>query len=55
MTLLLAAITAVTWGCGELVYLRITKAIGGYTASLWTSIFGLVLITTRGARDSVDD
>jgi DME family drug/metabolite transporter len=44
VTLLLAAITAVTWGCGELVYLRITKAIGGYTASLWTSIFGLVLI-----------
>lgn len=44
MTLLLAATTAVTWGFGELVYLRITKAIGGYTASLWTSIFGLVLI-----------
>lgn len=44
MTLVLAAITAVTWGFGELVYLRITKALGGYTASLWTSIFGLVLI-----------
>ena len=44
VTLLLAATTAVTWGFGELVYLRITKAIGGYTASLWTSIFGLVLI-----------
>ena len=44
MTLFLAAVTAVTWGFGELVYLRITKALGGYTASLWTSIFGLVLI-----------
>jgi drug/metabolite transporter (DMT)-like permease len=44
VTLFLAAVTAVTWGFGELVYLRITKALGGYTASLWTSIFGLVLI-----------
>lgn len=44
MTLVLAAVTAVTWGFGELVYLRITKALGGYTASLWTSIFGFVLI-----------
>ena len=44
MTLFLAAVTAVTWGFGELVYLRIAKALGGYTASLWTSIFGLVLI-----------
>ena len=44
MTLLLAATTAVTWGFGELVYLRITKALGGWTAYLWGSIFGLVLI-----------
>jgi drug/metabolite transporter (DMT)-like permease len=44
VTLLLAATTAVTWGFGELVYLRITKALGGWTASFWGSIFGLVLI-----------
>jgi drug/metabolite transporter (DMT)-like permease len=44
VTLLLAAATAVTWGFGELVYLRITKALGGWTAYLWGSIFGLVLI-----------
>jgi drug/metabolite transporter (DMT)-like permease len=44
MTLLLAAATAVTWGLGELVYLRITKTLGGWTASLWTSIIGFVLI-----------
>jgi drug/metabolite transporter (DMT)-like permease len=44
VTLLLAAATAVTWGFGELVYLRITKALGGWTAFLWGSVFGFVLI-----------
>jgi drug/metabolite transporter (DMT)-like permease len=43
VTLLYAAVTAVTWGCAELVFLRAAKAVGGYTASLWTAIFGLVL------------
>jgi drug/metabolite transporter (DMT)-like permease len=44
VTLLLAATTAVTWGFCELVFIRATKALGGYTASLWVAIFGLVLI-----------
>jgi drug/metabolite transporter (DMT)-like permease len=43
VTPLLAAVTAVTWGCGELVFLRAAKEVGGYTASLWTALFGLVL------------
>lgn len=43
MTLLLAALTAVTWGSGELIFMRAAKAVGGYTSALWTAIFGLAL------------